>query len=193
MRARSFEINKNLRENGINSLNKSDFNVIKALLETCMMNLCYKNMILFRFVEQNFIKNLFGIQFLNYSESSISDAVCKIQNAWFQKGLQVKLEGGFISASYIYSKNVFQDRDVLLKLYVPKGTPIYVTDNEAESEIIITCGVNYIFFDAYYEKVKRFNEYFFRLILKAFIKPTPFGYTKNIKDPPPIVVLNLNP
>ena len=42
-------------------------------------------------------------------------------------------------------------------------------------------------------KVKRFNEYFFRLILKAFIKPTPFGYTKKIKDPPPIVVLNLNP
>lgn len=107
--------------------------------------------------------------------------------------MQIKLEGGFISASYIYSKNVFQDRDVLLKLYVPEGTPIYATDNDQESEIIIIAGVNYIFFDAYYEKVTRFKEYFYRLILKAFIKPTPFGFIKNIKNPPPIVTLNFNP
>lgn len=51
MKARSFEINNNLRENGIDSLNKSDFNVIKSLSDTCMMNPCYKNMILFRFVD----------------------------------------------------------------------------------------------------------------------------------------------
>ena len=192
MVTRSFEINKKLREDGIDSLSKSDRNVIGALCNTCMMNPCYKNMILFRYVDQNFIKNLFGIEFLNNSESSISDAVCKIQNAWIQKQLEVRLEGGFISASYIYSKNVFQDRDVLLKLYVPKGTPIYATDNDKESEIIIVCGINYIFFDAYYEKLKRFNGYFYRLILKAFIKPTHFGSSLNAKNSPPIIVLNFN-
>jgi len=192
MVTRSFEINKKLREDGIDSLNKSVRNVIEALSNTCMMNPCYKNMILFRYVDQNFIKNLFGIEFLNNSESSISDAVCKIKNAWYQKQLEVRLEGGFISASYIYSKNVFQDRDVLLKLYVPKGTPIYATDNDEESEIVITCGIIYIFFDAYYEKIKRFNGYFYRLIIKAFIKPTPFRLTKNVKNPPPIIVLNFN-
>ena len=74
---------------------------------------------------------------------------------------------------------------------MPKGTPIYATDNDEESEIIIIAGVNYIFFDAYYEKVLRFKEYFFRLILKAFIKPTPFRLTKTIKSSPPFVVLNL--
>ena len=120
-----------------------------------MLNPCYKNMILFRFVDQNFIKNLFGIQFLNYSESSVSDAVCKLLNCWHKMGTPIKLEGGFISASYIYTKNVFQDRDVLLKLYVPIGTPIYATDNDQESEIIIIAGINYVFFDAYYVKLQK--------------------------------------
>ena len=47
MVTRSFEINKKLREDGIDSLSKSDRNVIGALCNTCMMNPCYKNMILF--------------------------------------------------------------------------------------------------------------------------------------------------
>lgn len=99
MRNRSFFINKNLREDGFNSLTESDKKVIKSLSETCFLNPCYKNMILFRFVDQNFIKNLFGIEFLNYSESSVSDAVCKLQNCWIKMGTPIKLEGGFISTS----------------------------------------------------------------------------------------------
>ena len=190
MRNRSFFINKKLRDNGFDSLTESDKKVIKSLSDTCFLNPCYKNMILFRFVDQNFIKNLFDIEFLNYSESSVSDAVCKLQNYWVKMGTPIKLEGGFISASYIYSKNLFQNRDVLLKLYVPFGTPIYATDNDQESEVIITAGVNYVFFDAYYEKVIKLNEYFFRLVIKAFIKPTPFSFINNVKNPPPIIVLN---
>lgn len=189
MRNRSFVINHNLRTNGINSLNESDKKVINALIKTCFINPCYKNMILFRFVDQNFIKNLFGVKFDNFNESSVSDAVNQLINQW-RKEKPIKLEGGFISSSYIYSKNVFQERDVMLKLYVPKGTPIYATDNDEESEIIISAGVNYVFFDVFYEKVKRFNENFCRLILKAFIKLPTFESLQTIKNPPPIIAVS---
>lgn len=189
MRNRSFVINHNLRTNGINSLNDSDKKVINALIKTCLINPCYKNMILFRFVEQNFIKKLFGVQFDNFNESSVSDAVNQLHSQW-RKEIPIKLEGGFISSSYIYSKNVFQNRDVMLKLYIPKGTPIYATDNDGESEIIICAGVNYVFFDAFYEKVTRFNENFYRLILKAFIKLPTFDFLKTVKNPPPIITVS---
>ena len=75
----SFEINKKLREDGIDSLSKSDRNVIFELCNTCMMNPCYKNMILFRYVDQNFIKNLFGIEFLN--NFRIFNFRCCMQNS----------------------------------------------------------------------------------------------------------------
>ena len=181
MRNRSSEINKYLRTNSINSLNESDKNVIRALIQTCTMNPSYKNMILFRFVEQNFIKNLFGVQFDNYSEYSANKAVNKLLYLWNIEN-PVKVEGGFISSSYIYSKNSFKNRDILLKLYVPIGLPIYATDNDIESEIIICAGVTYVFFDVYYEKININNENFYRLVLKAFIKPTKLDFLNYWKE-----------
>ena len=191
MRARSFEINNQLRRDGLESLNSSDINIINSLIKTCLLNPCYKNMILYRFVDQNFIKNLYGLEFSNFSETSISETVNKLLEFW-KNGSLIKIEGGFISSSYIYSKNVFQNRDVLLKLYVPEGTPIYATDNDQESEIIIMCGLSYVFFDVYYEKVSKFKEDFYRLVLKAFIKAPNFNNIKycECKKLPPIIQIN---
>ena len=193
MRARSFEINNQLRKDGLDSLYKSDIVVIKALIKTCEINPCYKNMILYRFVDQNFIKNLFGLEFSNFSETSVSETVNKFLELW-RMGSLVKVEGGFISSSYIYSKNVFQNRDVLLKLYVPQGTPIYATDNDQESEIIISCGLSYVFFDAYYEKISKFKEFFYRLVIKAFIKAPSVGVIENsnYKTLPPVLHIGFN-
>ncbi len=193
MRSRSFEINNQLREGGIKSLNDSDIKVITALIKTCSINPCYKNMILYRFVDQNFIKNLFGLEFSNYSESSVSDTVNKLLDLW-RKGSLIKVEGGFISSSYLYSKNVFQNRDILLKLYVPQGTPIYATDNDEESEVIISCGLSYVFFEAYYEKISKLKEDFYRLVMKAFIKAPSVPVLEYLqsKNLPPVLCIGVN-
>ena len=81
-------------------------------------------MILYKFEGQNFIKNLFGLKFSNFSETSVSETLNKLLD-FQRKGSLIKVEEGFISSSYIYSKIVFQNRDVLLILYVPQGIPIY--------------------------------------------------------------------
>ena len=46
--------------------------------------------------------------------------------------IPVKVEGGFISTSYIYSKNAFKNRDILLKLYVSIELKFNATDKDIE-------------------------------------------------------------
>lgn len=50
---------------------------------------------------------------------------------------------GFTSTSYIPKYNYFRDRPVKTIINIPKGSEIYFTDNDSESEIIIPRGVKY--------------------------------------------------
>lgn len=45
-----------------------------------------------------------------------------------------------MSCSYSLSRNVFSDRNILLAIYVPKNTHLYVTENDEESEVILPPG-----------------------------------------------------
>lgn len=56
-----------------------------------------------------------------------------------QKG-HTYTEKGFLSTSGVSDKNVMQDKGVLLRIKVPKGTNAYVTTNYKESEIIFNRG-----------------------------------------------------
>lgn len=50
---------------------------------------------------------------------------------------------GFTSTSYIPKYNFFKDRQIKTIINIPKGSEIYFTDNNDESEIIIPRGAKY--------------------------------------------------
>ena len=76
-------------------------------------------------------------------------------------------EKGFISASY--GINGFSDREVLLLLYCTFGIRMYVTDNDAETEVIFQNGMRYIFFDSYLEKIIEDNIPSYRIVICCFL------------------------
>lgn len=55
-----------------------------------------------------------------------------------------KVAGGFTNKSHVSvslnEKNIFQDREVLIKGTVKKGTPVYITSNISQSEAVIGGG-----------------------------------------------------
>ena len=97
----------------------------------------------------NFLSQ-YDITFDKYDENSARNALKKIKNNLVYNTDIVRIEKGFMSASY--EKNGFSDREVLLLLYTPCGIRMYVTDNDAETEVIFQNGMEYTFFDAFLEK-----------------------------------------
>ena len=79
----------------------------------------------------------------------------------------VRTEKGFMSASY--GKNGFFDREILLLLYTTCGIRMYVTDNDAETEIIFENGMRYIFIDSYVESVTDYGITFYRIVICCFL------------------------
>ena len=50
---------------------------------------------------------------------------------------------GFTSTSYIPKYNFFKKRPIKTIINIPKGSEVYFTDNDEESEIIIPRGAKY--------------------------------------------------
>ena len=100
---------------------------------------------------------------------SISNALFKFKKNIIDKNIKEK-EYGFISSSCDTDKNAFSSRDILLILYVEKGCNLYVTNNEQESEIILSPGMIYHFFDCFFIERKLFGEICYQMIIKTFVK-----------------------
>ncbi|EPC6829327.1 ADP-ribosyltransferase, partial [Streptococcus pyogenes] len=60
---------------------------------------------------------------------------------------------GYTSAGYDVKKNVMGYRPIKTEIKVPKGSHVYLTDNEEESEIILPRGTKYDIINA------KINEY----------------------------------
>ena len=73
-----------------------------------------------------------------------------------QKG-HTYTEKGFLSTSGVSDKNVMQDKGVLLRIKVPKGTNAYVTTNYKESEIIFDRGSRLEIINAHVENNRTAN------------------------------------
>ena len=72
-----------------------------------------------------------------------------------------------MSASY--GKHGFGEREILLLLYCPFGIRMYVTDNDAETEVIFENGMTYVFFDVYLEKEIKDKKELYRIVLCCFL------------------------
>ena len=165
-RCSSFDLNRKLRKG--ESLNKNENKIFNAINNTCNNNKLEENIILFRYVSQEFI-NKYNIDFNRLSQSSVSNAIFKFKKNVIDKKIKER-EKGFISASCDLKANVFKSRDVLLALYVEKGCHLYVTNNEKETEIILPQGMIYHFFDCFFIEVKLLGEICYQMVIKTFIK-----------------------
>lgn len=157
---KSWILNTKLR-NG-QELSSEEKQVYAILKDICYANRCGKNCILKRMVDLNFLSQ-YDITFDKLDENSARRAIAKINNNLVYN--IVRTEKGFMSASY--GKCGFFDREVMLLLYTPCGIRMYVTDNDAETEVIFENGMRYYFVDAYLEKVTDSNNNisFYRIIL----------------------------
>ena len=165
-RCSSFDLNRKLRKG--ESLNKNENKIFNAINNTCNNNKLEENIILFRYVSQEFI-NKYNIDFNRLSQSSVSNAIFKFKKNVIDKKIKER-EKGFISTSCDLKANVFKSRDVLLALYVEKGCHLYVTNNEKETEIILPQGMIYHFFDCFFIEVKLLGEICYQMVIKTFIK-----------------------
>ena len=165
-RCSSFDLNKKLRKGQL--LNKNENEIYLAINNACSDNSLKENKYLFRYVSQEFI-NKYNIEFNRLSQSSISNAIFKFKNNVIDKKIKEK-DNGFISSSCDIIKNVFKSRDVLFVLYVEKGCHLYVTNNEAESEIILPPGMIYHFFDCFFIERQLIGEKCHQTVIKTFLK-----------------------
>lgn len=123
----SFKINRALRENNLNVLNKRDKQTITALQNVIARNKLSKDTILYR--------NDSTMALDGYFNKSIHE-LAKTNEA---AGKIIKMKS-FTSTSFIESKNVFKNRPVSWEIYAPKGTNIFSNGVEFESEGLLNIG-----------------------------------------------------
>ena len=160
----SWILNSKLRTG--KELSEEEKKVFKILKELCYNNRCGKNYIFKRYVDLNFLSQ-YDITFDKFNETSAKNALNKIKNNLILNMDIVRTEKGFMSASY--GKNGFFDREILLLLYTTCGIRMYVTDNDAETEIIFENGMRYIFIDSYVESVTDYGITFYRIVICCFL------------------------
>ena len=162
----SWILNNKLRL-GINLSNEENkiFNILNKI---CNNNRCGKNCILKRFVDLNYLSQ-YNITFDKFDEKSAKNALSLIKKNLVHNA--TRIEKGFISASY--GKNGFSDREILLLLYCPFGIRMYVTDNDAETEVIFQRNMKYVFIDSYLERVYDENLCFYRIVICCFLLGGP--------------------
>lgn len=123
----SFKINRALRENNLNVLNKRDKQTITALQNVISRNQLGKDTILYRNDSAMALDGYFNKSILELAKTG--EASGKI----------IKMKS-FTSTSFIESKNVFKNRPVSWEIYAPKGTNIFSNGVEFESEGLLNIG-----------------------------------------------------
>ena len=165
-RCSSFDLNRKLRKG--KSLDKNEKKIYNAINNTCNNNKLEENIILFGYFSKEFIYK-YNIEFNRLNQSSISNAIFKFKKDILDKKIKER-DWGFISSSCDLKKNVFKSRDILLVFYVEKGRYLDVTNKEKETEIILSKGMIYHFFDYCFIEVKLLGEKCYQMVIKAFIK-----------------------
>ena len=164
----SWILNNKLRL-GINLSNEENkiFNILNKI---CYKNRCGKNCILKRFVDLHYLSQ-YNITFDKFNENSAKKALTLIKDNLVHN--VTRIEKGFMSDSY--GRNGFSDREILLLLYCPFGIRMYVTDNDAETEVIFQRNMKYVFVDSYLERVFDENLSFYRIVICCYLLGGPMS------------------
>lgn len=123
----SFKINRALRENNLDVLNKHDKQTIKALQNVISRNKLTKDTILYRNDSMAVLNGYFD------------KPITELAKTGEASGKIIKMKS-FTSTSFIKTKNLFTDRPVSWELYAPKGLNIFANGVEIESEGLLNIG-----------------------------------------------------
>ena len=134
----SFRFNNILRTIGPFGLNEQDLELFNALNKAIYSNETTESYEVYRYVDNEYLKSVFNFEPMDiyYNLSMIK----------MQKG-SIKIEKAFMSC-FMTDKHVIE-REIKLKIKIPKGTNAYITTNKDESEIILPCNTKYQILDAY--------------------------------------------
>lgn len=135
--ANAYKINKAMREGTVSELSDASKKTIETLKEVINKNESEMDAVLIRKVDRDYLKNVFGIDHKN-----LNDAIEELNS---KKVGEIITEKGFVSTSYKEAKNLNNNDDVLLDIYAPKGTKMFLTKNREESEIILQAGTKFEF------------------------------------------------
>ena len=160
----AWEFNAKLRKNGENSLDEDDKKTLETIRKLCKENTSDRNVILDRYVESDYL-NEYNKPFDKYHESTIDEAVVFVNSNMLHS---LKKETAIVSASY--SANVLTDRSVHIRLFCPKGTHMFITDNTRESEVIFHDGLTYEIISCEKESYKKLLSQKHRLVLNVVVK-----------------------
>lgn len=140
------KINGALRNRNADSLSPAYQEIADTLSTVIQKNQIEENIIVDRYVATDALEAIAGVSFpktpgLLVGKSGIEKYWQDIDSLSdkIQKG-HIYTEKGFLSTSGVSDKNVMQDKGILLRIKVPKGTNVYVSTNYRESEIIFDRG-----------------------------------------------------
>lgn len=160
----AWEFNAKLRDSGEQSLDEDDRRTLETIRKLCKENVSDRNLILDRFVESDYLSE-YSKPFDKYHENSIDEALAFVNSNMLHSH---KTEMAIVSASY--DANVLTDRSVHVRLFCPKGTHMFVTDNERESEVLFHDGLTYEIVSCEKESYKKVLSQKYRLVLNVVVK-----------------------
>ena len=133
----SFRFNNILRTVGPFGLDEKDLELFYALNNAINSYKTTENYLVFRYVDNEYLKHVFNFipYDINYNLSMIRQQIGTI-----------KIEKAFMSC-YMTDRHVIE-REIKLKVKIPKGINAYITRNEEESEIILPYNTEYKILDA---------------------------------------------
>ena len=141
----SFEINKDFRETGItgaidskkeaalrrNGAANDDIKTIK-MLDAKIQNFSLPIPLrVTRYVEEPALNSIFGEK-ISQGANTLSELLNRIKKS----AKQIQRDPAYLSASASEWQNVFKHYKIKLEIEVPPNTPLYLTDNYPESEVV---------------------------------------------------------
>lgn len=135
--ANAYKINKAMRENKIAELSEGNQKTVKTLKQVIDKNESEMDAVLLRKVDYAYLEKVFGVD-----TKDLKNTVAELNSKKLGKTFTEK---GFASASYKEAKNLNNNDKVLLDIYAPKGTKMFLTRNREESEIILQAGTKFEF------------------------------------------------
>lgn len=131
----AYKINKALRDGTVDQLSDASRQTLETLRDVIDKNVSDTDAVLLRRVDNQYIEDVFGI-----SAKDPEDIIKELNS---KKLGDVYTEKGFVSTSYKANKNLNNADDILLDIYAPEGTNMFLTHNREESEIILQAGTKF--------------------------------------------------
>lgn len=133
--ANAYKINSAMRNGTVDKLSDASRKTIETLKEVISKNKSDTDAVLMRKLDYQYIEKVFGIDTKN-----LKNAVEELNS---KKIGEIFTEKGFVSTSYKAAKNLNSNDNVILDIYAPKGTNMFLTRNREESEIILQAGTRF--------------------------------------------------